>query len=204
MSKSLGNVVDPLQLRAEFGTDALRWYLLREMPTGQDASYTPERFLIRYDELANVLGNLASRALSMTVKYRDGVIPDAPGDGLREAVAATLARVEEGVGAFRVHDALAAAMDLAREANGYVETREPWAQAKDPARAAELDETLATLARGLTFLAALLQPVCPEKMDELARRLGLEGVPTLEDAGRVNLAGRSVTKGDPLFPRKDR
>ena len=62
MSKSLGNVVDPLDLREEFGTDAVRWYLMREMPTGADASYTPERFLARYGELANVLGNLASRA----------------------------------------------------------------------------------------------------------------------------------------------
>jgi len=204
MAKSLGNVVDPLQLREEFGADALRWYLLREMPTGQDASYTPERFLIRYEELANVLGNLASRALSMTMKYRDGIIPDAPGTGLDPAITATLARVEEGVRTFRLHDALAAAMDLAREANGYVETREPWAQARDPARAGELDETLATLARVLTVLAALFQPVCPEKMEELARRLGLEGVPTLDEAGRVVLAGRPVAKGDPLFPRTDR
>jgi len=204
MSKSLGNVVDPLQLREEFGTDALRWYLLREMPTGQDASYTPERFLTRYDELANVLGNLASRALSMTVKYRDGVVPDAPGAGLDEAMAATLARVEESLEAFRVHDALGAAMDLAREANGYVESREPWAQAKDPARSAELDETLATLVRSLVVLAALFQPVCPGKMEELVGRVGLHGVPTLSEARTVPLAGRSVAKGDPLFPRKDR
>ncbi len=68
MSKSLGNVVDPLALRDDFGTDAVRWYLMREMPTGGDASYTPERFLTRYEELANVLGNLASRATSMIVK----------------------------------------------------------------------------------------------------------------------------------------
>lgn len=204
MSKSLGNVVDPLQLRDEFGTDALRWYLLREMPTGQDASYTPERFLTRYEELANVLGNLASRVLSMTVKYRDGIIPHAPGSGLDEAIAATLARVETSLASFRIHDALGAAMDLARDANGYVETREPWAQAKDPARAGELDETLATLARSLTLLAALFQPVCPGKMEELAGRLGLDGVPTLDDARTVPLAGREVAKGDPLFPRKDR
>ncbi|HSG50319.1 MAG TPA: methionine--tRNA ligase [Longimicrobiales bacterium] len=204
MSKSLGNVVDPLQLREEFGNDALRWYLLREMPTGQDASYTPERFLIRYEELANVLGNLASRALSMTVKYRGGIVPEAPGTGLDDAMDATLSRVEAALAAFRIHDALGAAMDLARDANGYVETREPWAQAKDAGRADELDETLATLARALTLLAALFQPVCPRKMEELAARLGLDGVPTLDQARTVPLAGNRVAKGDPLFPRKDR
>ncbi|MDT8341882.1 MAG: methionine--tRNA ligase [Longimicrobiales bacterium] len=202
MSKSLGNVVDPLELREAFGIDALRWYLLREMPTGQDASYTLERFLARYDELANVLGNLASRALSMTVRYREGVVPNAPGTGLDAAIAATLARVDEALSGFRVHDALAAAMDLAREANGYVEVREPWAQARDPERARELDETLATLARVLTVLAALFQPVCPGRMAELAGRLGLEAVPTLARAGTLPLAGRTVAKGDPLFPRK--
>ena len=78
MSKSLGNVVDPLDLRERYGTDAVRWYLMREMATGQDASYTPERFLTRYDELANILGNLAHRTLSMVKRYRGGVVPDAP------------------------------------------------------------------------------------------------------------------------------
>lgn len=204
MSKSLGNVVDPLQLREEFGSDALRWYLLREMPTGQDASYTPERFLTRYEELANVLGNLASRVLSMTVKYRGGVVPDAQGTGLDEAIQTALDRVEGALESFRLHDALAAAMDLAREANGYVEAREPWAQTKDPDQAAELDETLGSLCRSLVVLAALFQPVCPGKMQELAGRLGLESVPTLSGARGVSLAGRTVTKGEPLFPRKDR
>jgi methionyl-tRNA synthetase len=204
MSKSLGNVIDPLALKDEFGVDALRWYLLREMPTGQDASYTPERFLTRYEELANVLGNLASRALSMTVKYRDGIIPDVPGQGLDAAARRAWEASREAIDAFRVHDALAAAMELARDANGYVEEREPWAQAKDPDRAGELDETLASLARALLVLAALLQPVCPGKMEDLASRLGLDGVPTVADAFTVALAGRPVTKGDPLFPRKDR
>jgi len=201
MSKSLGNVVDPMAIREEFGADALRWYLLREMPTGQDASYTPERFAARYDELANVLGNLASRALSMTVKYRDGVVPEGPDTGLDEAVSRALTQVREGVAGYRLHDALGAAMDLAREANGYVETREPWAQSRDPEQAADLDETLATLARVLTVLAALFEPVCPSRMADLAHRLGLKGVPTLAEAEKVGLTGNRVEKGQPLFPR---
>ena len=201
MSKSLGNVVDPLALRDDFGTDAVRWYLMREMPTGGDASYTPERFLTRYDELSNVLGNLASRATSMIVKYRDGVVPDAAGSGLAGAIGETLETARDSMARGRIHEALGAAMDLARTANGYVEERQPWAQAKDPAGADALDETLATLARALCVLCALFQPVTPSKMHELAARLGLEEVPRLDESTRITLAGRRVSKGDPLFPR---
>lgn len=201
MSKSLGNVIDPLALREEFGTDAVRWYLLREMPTGGDASYTPERFLTRYDELANVLGNLASRALSMIGKYRGGVVPGGPDDGLAEPIATALEEARSAMAEYRVHDALAAAMDLARVANGYVEERQPWAQAKDESAAAALDETLATLARALTVLCSLFEPVTPEKMAILAERLGLDAVPTLREAREITLAGRETTKGDGLFPR---
>jgi len=201
MSKSLGNVIDPLALRDDFGTDAVRWYLMREMPTGSDASYTPERFLTRYDELGNVLGNLASRAISMIGKYRDGVVPDASGTGLDAQVAETFARAREAMEQYKVHEALAAAMDLARTANGYVEDRQPWSQAKDPSQAGDLDETLATLARTLLALCALFEPVAPGRMGDLAGRLGLDGVPTLEQARATDLRRRPVTKGDPLFPR---
>ena len=200
MSKSLGNVVDPLALRDDFGTDAVRWYLMREMPTGADASYTPERFLTRYEELANVLGNLASRATSMIVKYRDGAIPEGPDGGLADGITATLEAVRDAMARRRIHDALAAAMDLARDANGYVEDRQPWTQARQGEDDA-LDETLASLARVLTVLCALFQPVCPEKMALLAGRLGLDGVPRLDDSVTVALVGRTVARGEPLFPR---
>lgn len=203
MSKSLGNVVDPLQLREDFGTDAVRWYLMREMPTGGDASYTPERFLTRYDELSNVLGNLASRATSMIVKYREGVVPDTPGTGLDAEIESTLAAVREALSGYKVHEALGAAMDLARSANGYVEERAPWAQSKDPDQAEALNETLTSLARVLAVLAALFKPVTPEAVELLAGRLGLEEVPTLDDALALAMAGRTVEKGQPLFPRVD-
>lgn len=203
MSKSLGNVVDPLALREEFGADAVRWYLLREMPTGGDASFTTERFLTRYGELANVFGNLVSRVTSMIAKYRNRVIPDAPGDGLDKEIEQTLASVRASLADYRVHEALGAAMDLARAANGYVEEREPWSQAKAPGAGADLDQTLATLARVLTVLCALFEPVTPAKMAELAERLGLQRIPTLEEASAVSLGGRTVSKGAPLFPRVD-
>lgn len=201
MSKSLGNVVDPLSLRDEFGTDAVRWYLMREMPTGGDASYTPERFLIRYEEIANVLGNLASRTIAMITKYRDGTVPEHSGSGLDAEIAAALGASREARDRYKIHDALGAAMDLGRAANGYVEDRQPWTQAKDDAHAADLDETLATLARALVVLAALFQPVTPTAMEELASRLGLEDVPRLDEAVELKVAGLKVRKGDPLFPR---
>jgi methionyl-tRNA synthetase len=201
MSKSLGNVIDPLALREEFGTDAVRWFLIREMPTGDDATYTPERFLTRYEELANVLGNLASRVMSMVGKYRDGVVPHGADDGLASEIEEAIGNVSQAMESYRLHEALGTAMDLARRANGYVETREPWAQAKDPEQSELLDETLASLVRCLVVLTALFFPVIPAKMEELAARLGLDHVPTLADARLVTVGGRPVRKGEPLFPR---
>ncbi|MSR22057.1 MAG: methionine--tRNA ligase [Gemmatimonadetes bacterium] len=203
MSKSLGNTVDPLELREEFGTDALRWYLLREMPTGSDASYTPERFLARYDELANVLGNLASRVTSMIVRYREGQVPDGDPGGLDGAIVGTLERFHAAMTALRVHEGLDSAMDLARTVNGYVETSEPWALAKTPSRGGELDAALATLTRALVVISALFFPVMPGKMTELAAGLGLNEVPPLQAAARIVPAGLRVRKVPPLFPKPE-
>lgn len=203
MSKSLGNVVDPLDLRELYGTDAVRWYLMREMPTGHDASYTPDRFLARYDELRNILGNLAHRSLSMVKRYRGGTVPDAPADGLAQETGHALAAYRRGLDGYRFHEGFAAAMDLARAANGFVEAREPWALARDPARAGELDETLATLVTTLAVLAAMFEPALPTQARELALRLGLERVPLLGELDRIDLAGRTATVGKPLFPRVD-
>jgi methionyl-tRNA synthetase len=100
-----------------------------------------------------------------------------------------------------VHEALGSAMDLARTANGYVEERQPWTQAKQDGPG--LDVTLATLTRALTALCALFEPVAPAKMRELAGRIGLSAVPTLDEALALGVAGRTVSKGAPLFPRVD-
>ena len=201
MSKSLGNVVDPLDLRTEFGTDAVRWYLLREMPTGADASYTPERFLTRYGELANVLGNLASRVSSMVARYAEGSVPDAPGSGLESAIGATLDSYHEAMAARRLHEALESAMELARKANRYIEKREPWALAKDAARRGDLEEVLASLVRVLLVIAALMVPAMPRKMTELARGLGCGSVPSLAEALTGATGGARIGKIPPLFPR---
>jgi len=137
----------------------------------------------------------------MISKYRGGVVPEGPDRGLEEAIDRTLGEARTAMRELRVHEALAAAMDLARIANGYVEERAPWSQAKDPAQSADLSETLASLARVLVVLCALFEPVTPGKMALLAARLGLEAVPTLDEARHLRMAGRAVQKGDPLFPR---
>jgi methionyl-tRNA synthetase len=204
MSKSLGNVVDPLELRDEFGADALRWYLLREMPLGSDASYTQERFLARYDELANVLGNLASRTVSMIIRYREGVVPSAPSDGLTEKLEEAVQSYHRAMEALRPHEAFGIAMDLAREVNGFVESSAPWTLAKDPARAGDLDQVLATLVRALAVLDALFFPVMPSKMEALAKMLGLPGVPHIHEALGTLPARIRVEASVPLFPRPER
>ncbi|MCE2455165.1 MAG: methionine--tRNA ligase [Gemmatimonadetes bacterium] len=203
MSKSLGNVVDPLGISRDFGADAVRWYLLREMPTGSDASYTPERFLARYSELANILGNLASRVVSMIRRYRDGIVPDAPGEGLAAEIEGAVERVRSEMERLRLHEALAAAMELARIANGYVEASQPWKLAKlaDGGAAEELDEALASLARVVLVLCALFEPVTPNAMVRLARCFGTDAAPTLEEATAGSLAGRSLDALEPLFPK---
>ena len=203
MSKSLGNVVDPLDLRERFGTGAVRWYLMREMATGQDASYTPDRFLTRYDELSNILGNLAHRTLSMVKRYRGGVVPDAPADGLAAETEAALTAYRNGLEGYRLHEGFAAAMNLARGGNGFVEAREPWVLARDPESGDELDRTLATLVRTLAILAAMFEPVTPTKARKLAMRLGLNRVPFFTELDALEVGGRSVTVGSPLFPRVD-
>lgn len=204
MSKSLGNVVDPLQLRDEFGADALRWYLLREMPLGSDVSYTQERFLARYDELSNVLGNLASRTVSMIVKYREGRVPEGAGEGLADKLAAAVSGYHRAMESLRPHEAFGIAMDLAREVNGYVETSAPWTLAKDPESAGELDRVLATLVRALAVLDALFFPVMPTRMEAMAAMIGLPGVPRIEEAMGTLPHQLRVEPSVPLFPRPER
>ncbi|MCJ7629197.1 MAG: hypothetical protein MUO50_12525, partial [Longimicrobiales bacterium] len=102
-----------------------------------------------------------------------------------------------------LHLGMATAMELVSTANGFVERQAPWTLAKDPAGSPELDATLASLVRALLVVATLLHPFMPEKMEELARRLGVGDVPTLEGALELELAGRTITIGDPLFPRPD-
>jgi methionyl-tRNA synthetase len=137
----------------------------------------------------------------MVEKYRGGVVPDAPGGGLQPQIAAGVAAARGAMVSLRIHEAFAAAMDLARSANGYIEETEPWALAKDPARSGELDECLASLTRALIALGALLHPAIPARARELTARVGFETPPPLAELTNLPVGGVRIRRGEALFPR---
>jgi methionyl-tRNA synthetase len=203
MSKSLGNVLDPFEIIDRFGTDALRYYVLRDVSFGEDGSVSTTAFEQRYEsELANDFGNLASRTLAMVARYRDGEVPAvqidpelAPDfDGLAERVAQRIDRVE-------LTPALEDIWQRVRRLNRYVEEQAPWSLAKDPARAADLDRVLRTLSEGLRVVAVLLAPWIPGAAQKLLLALG---APDLSLAGARLGAGTlgKVQSIDPLFPKQ--
>ena len=202
MSKSEGVRFDLDDAIERHGPEALRYFLLKDIPWNGDGDFSWERFDERYTaDLANNFGNLANRAISMIERYRDGVVPNAPQTRLDEQIAATLIRYRSAMDENLLHQGAAAAMELSSAANGYIEEMAPWALAKKPEAAGQLDETLGSVARAVAALCTLLAPFTPLKMQDLAGRLGLENVPLLDDVAKLDLAGKHVTRGDVLFPR---
>jgi methionyl-tRNA synthetase len=203
MSKSLGNVLDPFAIIERFGVDALRFYLMRDVAFGGDGEVSAEAFEQRYEsELANDLGNLASRVSAMVVKYRDGAVPavdafDLAGDfdGLAAAVAAHIDRGE-------LTQALEAIWVRVRRLNRYVEEQAPWKLAKEDALQGQLDVALATLVEGLRTVTVLLTPYLPVTSAAL---LGALGAPDDSWAAAAFGAGgvTQVEKVPPLFPKHD-
>ncbi len=204
ISKSEGVTLDLSDVIERHGADAFRYYMLRDVPWNGDGVFSLDRFDERYNaELANNLGNLANRAISMIERYRDGVVPEGAPTELDAAVVAAVDRYRSVMDANLLHQGLAVAMELASTANGFVETRAPWAAAKDPARAAELDATLASLARCVAVLATLLGPFMPVKMAALADRVGLQAPAQMEVLPGLNITGAKVSRGEVLFPKRD-
>ena len=203
MSKSLGNVLDPFQVMDLYGTDALRYYLLREVAFGQDGSISPEGFETRYNtELANEYGNLARRTLKMIESYRDGVVPVAePPAELAAHLGGLVDRVRERLDRVEVSAALDHIWTSVRALNRFVQDREPWRLSKDPARAGELDQVLYGVAEGLRVVSVLVHPYMPETAEKLLAALGHEDR-SLEQAGYGDVGGGART-GDPgqLFPK---
>jgi methionyl-tRNA synthetase len=185
MSKSDGNVLDPFEVIDRFGTDALRYYLMRDVSFGEDGSVSMAGVESRYEsELANDLGNLASRTIAMVRRYRDGLVPEAPTDDLtRGAEDEVAAAMDE----WRISDALDAIWQRVRRLNAYVEEQAPWRLAKEEGREADLDRALATLVHGLRGLAALLEPFMPETMGRLA----------------AAVEGNELEALEPLFPKRE-
>jgi methionyl-tRNA synthetase len=202
MSKSLGNVLDPFVVIDEFGTDALRYYCMREVSFGHDGSVSTSGFAQRYEsELANELGNLASRTIAMLHRYRDGTVPDAELDAALAAELDSAApEVCEMLDRADLSGALDAAWQRVRRLNRYVEEQAPWTLAKDEGRAGELDTVLVSLAEGLRVIAVVLHPWMPESTAKLLNALGAPDV--MLDAARMRSGAiGAVDKLEPLFPK---
>ena len=204
MSKSIGNVLDPFEVMDEFGTDALRFYLMRDVPFGADGAVGIDGVRARYDaELANEYGNLASRTIAMLQRYRDGVIPQVATDDalssefdvLPAEIAAVLDRAEP-----------TRALDLiwqrVRRLNRYVEERAPWELAKDLEAADKLDQTLASLAEGLRVVSVLLHPYMPATVERLLEVLRAPDVSYERALFAETGSGATVSALEPLFPKR--
>ena len=212
MSKSVGNVVRPQDYIKRFGLDALRYFVYREMVFGQDADFTDESFLGRYNaDLANDLGNLVSRATTMVHRYCGGVLPAGDGALLKREPEERLAALADTVikgraswfDSFAISGQLRSVWELIAETNRYIVTREPWAVAKDPARAAELHAALYVAADTVRIVAELIRPFLPGTSERTLRMLGVEPVPqswvTLKRGDLV--PGTQLGETAALFPR---
>ena len=202
MSKSLGNVVDPLGLIEEYGVDPVRYYLMREMVLGQDASFTIESFIKRYNsDLANDFGNLLSRISNLLKKFFDSRIPQdeddsAEGLDVKSKAVETVAIVREKIEVMRVNEAIEIILQFVRSINKYIETKAPWKLAKEEPKIA--GKVLFTAAEALRVSAILLSPIMPNRTQTVLETLG--ATESGLDWGGLT-SGIEVKLHDPLFPR---
>src|SRR5881396_3295530 len=211
MSKSLGNVVRPLDMKARYGMDAFRYYLLRDMAFGQDAEFSETALVTRLNaELANGLGNLASRVLAMQQRYFAGALqpraPEPADETLAAAFAAARREVEAHAAELAFHRALEALWRALDQANKYVVETAPFTLAKDPARRPRVGAILHELCEALRVTAQLVEPFMPETAARLAAMLGLPAarLAALElPWGQAFPAGHRTAAPEPLFPRVD-
>jgi methionyl-tRNA synthetase len=206
MSKTIGNIVDPLDAAKKFGPDPLRLYLVKEIPYGGDGDFTWERFAEKYNaDLANNLGNLVNRVAAMSERFRQGRV-SAWGGGALAPLAADAARSYAGaMDRLALHEGVAAAYRLISAANEFIAERQPWALAKDPARADQLSQVLYDAAEAVRIAAVLLWPVMPSSAAEILRRVGESTAPTdlrLDTAAAWRASGeRDILNIGALWPR---
>jgi methionyl-tRNA synthetase len=205
ISKSTGNIVDPIAVIEEWGLDAFRFYVLRELDIGPDGNWTDAGFQARYQaELANGLGNLVNRSLSMLKRYRNGVVP-AQHDELSAEAAKAVTEVRSSLEQHGLQAGLRSIWALIARANQYVDQTAPFKLAKDPTQAKRLDDVLHNLGETCRVLAVLLWPFLPGTATKIYAQLGLTGAPDkFSEAawGRLK-PGHKIGEPAPLFPRKE-
>ncbi|MCH4172399.1 MAG: methionine--tRNA ligase [Lactobacillus sp.] len=214
MSKSKGNVVYPEMLVARYGLDALRYYLMRAIPFGNDGVFTPEDFVdrINYD-LANDLGNLLNRTIAMINKYRAGAVPAYQANvnpefdaDLEQVAKTTIDKYMQAMDEFKFSNALDEVWQLISRSNKYIDETAPWILAKDDSKKAELDSVLAHLAESLRVTALMIQPVMPNAPKEMFAQLGLDFNSDVDQDLTFGVFPANTTvvaKGEPIFPRLD-
>lgn len=215
MSKSRGNVVDPMPLLKEFGSDAIRYYLLNDIQLGQDGNFSRERLINRINsDLSNDLGNLLYRTLSMIEKYRKGILYVGDASGCPEVSRAAeevekraleaVSAYKSGMENWKINDALRALWTFVRSLNKFIDVTAPWVLAKDESKAAVLDSVLYHLCEGMRFVSIMAEPVIPLASEKIWNQLGLSDFKSaffadLTWGGIKN--GTVIHKEDPIFPR---
>jgi methionyl-tRNA synthetase len=202
MSKSVGNIIDPEALVARYGQAAVRYYLLSDISTGRDADFSIERLEQRYNaELANSLGNLLNRTLSMAKRYRSGILRqmDSP---LAAFVQEKTSAYDAAMSSYQVQAAIEAAMEIVTRCNAYVEETAPWKLAKDPDQSDKLDEVLYTLSESLRIISILMSPIIPREAEAIRAQLNWQGNASLSAIAWGALPqGHQLADPVPLFPR---
>ncbi|MCQ2489416.1 MAG: methionine--tRNA ligase [Clostridia bacterium] len=211
MSKSRGNIIYADDLVDLFGVDAVRYYLLSEMPYASDGSITYDTMIERYNsDLANTIGNLVNRTIAMTNKYFDGVIqePSCPGEfdeDLKKTCIEAVLHVEDLLKEYRIADSLETILGIAKRANKYIDETAPWALAKDESQKARLGTVLYNLIEAIRFLGIMIKPFMPDTSDKIFEQTNANGndYATLNTWGTLN-AGIKVNEPTPLFARVDK
>jgi len=210
MSKSLGNIVRPLDLKDKYGLDAFRYFLLRDMVFGLDSNFSEEAFVQRLNsDLANDLGNLVSRTITMAVKYCDGKVPEInpqkKDSVLHEAALKAVTEVESSFNDMSLHKALIAIWEFINVTNKYIVENEPWSLGKDPANKEKLTEIMYNLLVALRAMAILLKPFMPQTAEKILRQIGVDKSSALDLASihkeDALTAGSPLIRGESLFPR---